>query len=502
MSLKRNIVASYVSQAYVTLIGIITLPLYIKYMGTEAFGLVGFFAMLQASFSLLDLGLTPTISRETARFRAGAHDVLTYRRLFRALSVIFITIAIVGGGSLFLLSGLISEHWLKVKNISGAEVHFALQVMAISVALRWMTGLYRGVVSGSERLVWLGGFNAFIATLRFLGVLPVLWWFGATPSTFFTYQFFVALTEYTGLWLRSKQLLPILSGNQRATLGWSFKPVKSILGFSLSIALTSGIWVVVTQTDKLIMSGMLTLEEYGYFTLAVLVASGIMMVSSPISGAIMPRLVKLDAEGKQEELIQVYRNATQLVTVIAGSVSIVLSAFAEPILYLWTGNKQIAQTAAPVMALYAIGYSFLAVAAFPYYLQYAKGNLKLHIIGSFLYIAILLPVLFLATKQYGMIGAAYAWLFINLLHFTSWTYIVHNKYLQGIHRQWLFRDVMSPLILPICIYLVVNNIMYSNQRTLLFSEIFFVGILIFLTALYSSSYFRRELGKKYQRVKR
>ena len=49
MSLKRNIVASYASQAYVTLIGIIILPLYIKYMGAEAFGLVGFFTMLPPS---------------------------------------------------------------------------------------------------------------------------------------------------------------------------------------------------------------------------------------------------------------------------------------------------------------------------------------------------------------------------------------------------------------------------------------------------------------------
>ena len=31
-------------------------PLYIKYMGAEAYGLVGFFTMLQAWFGLLDMG--------------------------------------------------------------------------------------------------------------------------------------------------------------------------------------------------------------------------------------------------------------------------------------------------------------------------------------------------------------------------------------------------------------------------------------------------------------
>ena len=48
MSLKANIGANYASQLYTTLIGIVLVPLYVKTMGGEAYGLVGFFAMLQA----------------------------------------------------------------------------------------------------------------------------------------------------------------------------------------------------------------------------------------------------------------------------------------------------------------------------------------------------------------------------------------------------------------------------------------------------------------------
>ena len=85
MSLKKNILASYATQIYVTLVGILILPLYLKYMGAEAYGLVGFFTMLQAWFNLLDMGLTPTVARETARFRGGATDALSYLRLLRGL---------------------------------------------------------------------------------------------------------------------------------------------------------------------------------------------------------------------------------------------------------------------------------------------------------------------------------------------------------------------------------------------------------------------------------
>lgn len=137
-SLRKNIIASYASQLYVTGVGILILPLYIKYMGAEAYGLVGFFTMLQASFGMLDLGLTPTIGRETARYHGGSMSALAYRQLFRALSLIFASIALIGGSCLWLLSEVISTNWLQVNELPMGEVVLSVQVMAISVALRWM----------------------------------------------------------------------------------------------------------------------------------------------------------------------------------------------------------------------------------------------------------------------------------------------------------------------------------------------------------------------------
>lgn len=490
MSLKKNIIASYASQIYITAIGILTLPLYIKYMGAEAYGLVGFFAMLQAWFTLLDLGLTPTIARETAKFRAGGYDGLHYRQLFRALNLLFFGIAIIGGTLLFFNAEAIGNHWLKLEKLSITEVSFALQVMAVSVALRWMTGLYRGVVSGSELLVWLSGFNAFIATLRFLVIFPVLWHFGSTPTVFFSFQLFVAIIEYCGLFLKSRSLLPKLDKAQQ--IGFSIKPIKNVFKFSLGIALTSGLWVLVTQTDKLIMSKLLTLEEYGYFSLAVLVASGIMMISAPISSSITPRMTKLYEEGKQDELIALYRKSTQLVTVIAGSITIILAGFSETILYLWTGNKHIAETAAPLLTLYAIGYGVLAVSAFPYYLQYAMGKMRLHVIGSILYVVVLLPTLFWATGHYGIVGAGYAWVIVNVMYLFGYTHIVHNRNLPKLHFSWLMRDIGIIVAFSILTYMSATQII-GNSINLI--ELIFMIPLIVFSALMSSSFFYNFIRK-------
>ena len=451
LSLKKNILANYASQIYVSAIGILILPLYIKYLGAEAYGLVGFFTMLQAWFGLLDMGLTPTIGRETARYKGGSMAPLAFRQLVRALSLIFSGTALIGGGLLFLLSDVVATRWLNFDTLLSSEIVLAVQIMAVSVALRWMGGLYRGIITGSERLVWLSGFNVLIASLRFMAVFMSMWLYGFTPFVFFIHQLVVALIEVLGLLLMSERLLPSIR-NFSEPIGWSFKPIKPVLKFALTIAFTSSVWVLVTQTDKLVLSGILPLADYGYFTLAVLAASGIMVISGPISSAILPRMSRLHAEGKHNELIQLYNNATQLVSVIAGSASIVIAFCAQPLLFAWTGSLEIASQTAPILRLYAIGNGFLAVSAFPYYLQYALGNLRYHLIGNAVMVVVLIPAIIGAATYFGAVGAGYVWLSVNGLYMVTWVGYVHHKLEPGLHWGWLTKNITS-IYIPVLMVL-------------------------------------------------
>ncbi|MCM2379528.1 oligosaccharide flippase family protein [Pseudomonas marginalis] len=455
MSIKKNVIANYASQIYTTLAGILMLPLYLKHMGAETYGLLGFFTMLQAWFNLLDLGLTPTISREAARLKADATRALEFRRLFRSLSVIFLGTAILGGGGIFLLAPYISNKWLNAEIISIGQVEFAVQVMGICVALRWMGGVYRGVISGVEQQVWLGLLNLIITTLRFIIVFPVMWYFGFTAKIFFVYQLFVAVLELIFLWNKSRV---VLCGFKFAvgTIGWSIKPIKSVLKFSMTIAFTSSVWVFATQTDKLLLSKLLTLNEYGFFSLAVLVASTVMVVSGPISSAIMPRMANLYSQNKKTDVIDLYRKSTQLVSLFAGALTLTLLCAGDHLIYAWTGGVTLKDDTALIMKLYALGNGILAIGAFPYYLQYAKGDLKYHLMGNLMMITITLPATYFATTFYGAIGAGFTWLVINLSFLIFWVAYVHKKIIPGLHVDWLFKDVLRVLFPGVLISLLIT----------------------------------------------
>lgn len=426
-------------------------PFYIRYMGAEAYGLIGFFAMLQAWFQLLDIGLTPTMARETALFRGGGTDAASLRRLLRALEGVFVCVGVLGAGILTFYASVIAGHWLKVERLALTEVEGAITLMSMIVAMRWMCGLYRAAISGFERLVWLNVFNSAIATARFVLVVPILIYGNPSPTLFFQYQLFVAIVELIVLATQTYRLLPKFDSlviNSMKSSGR--ESLRRALKFSMRIAFTSSVWVALTQTDKLILSKLLPLTEYAYFTLAVLVASGVMIVSMPISGALISRLTRLHAEGNDKELLELYRNCTQLVAVAAIPASLLLALFPAQILWAWTGSSDAAQRAAPILTLYALGNGMLALGAFPAYLQFAKGDLKLHVVGHALFLFLLVPTLIWATWMNGVIGAGYAWLGANVLYFFLWLPRVHERFYKDLHRTWLLQDVGPVLLSAIC----------------------------------------------------
>lgn len=497
LSLRRNIAANYASQIYATLISILMVPMYLRYMGAEAYGLVGFFAMLQAWFQLLDMGLTPTMARETARFNGGATDALSLRRLFRAMEGVFIAIAILGGAAMMAGSGAIAGSWLKVHQLSIVDVQHSIKLMAAIIALRLVCGLYRGAINGFERLVWLSGFNIAIATARFVLIIPYFMYVGTSPAQFFSYQLALAVIEVIVLGVQTYRLLPaVVEGTRKS---WQWAPFRSVLKFSLSVAFTGSVWVLVTQTDKLILSKLLSLSDYAYFSLAVLVAGGVGVISGPISAALLPRMSKLAAEGDDAGVIRLYRNATQLVGVIAIPATLVLTFFAEQVLWAWTGDADVTQNSSAVLRLYALGNGVLAIGAFPYYLQFAKGDLRLHMIGNAFFVVLLIPILILATLFYGVVGAGCAWLGVNVAYFLIWVPKVHARLVKGLHAKWIRRDVGLISLLSVLGAVLANGVViWPREREQVALYIVILSVVLIFVAAMGSSVIRGAIVAKWR----
>ena len=85
--LKKNITANFVGGLWTGLMGLVFVPLYIHFLGIEAYGLIGIFAALLALFGLLDMGLSTTLNREIARLIVRNGNAREMRDLVRTLEI-------------------------------------------------------------------------------------------------------------------------------------------------------------------------------------------------------------------------------------------------------------------------------------------------------------------------------------------------------------------------------------------------------------------------------
>jgi O-antigen/teichoic acid export membrane protein len=157
-------------------------------------------------------------------------------------------------------------------------------------------------------------------------------------------------------------------------------------------------------------------------------------------------MARLHAEGRHDEVLRLYSQSAQLVSVVAGSLAVTLIVCTESLLFAWSGNREMTAAAAPILRLYAIGNGLLALGAFPYYLQYARGNLRYHFIGNVMLVVLLVPVVILAATRAGGVGAGWAWVVMNLLYLLIWVGYVHAKLEPGLHWKWLASSVI--ILLP------------------------------------------------------
>jgi O-antigen/teichoic acid export membrane protein len=437
MSLKRNILANYLGQAYAGVIGIIMLPVYLRHMGAEAYGLVGFFTMLQAWFQLLDLGLTPTLSRELSRYRAGIMDETQTATLVRVTEWFFGGLGVVGALAVGLAAGWIARDWLKPQHLSVGEMQLCVVLMAGMIAPRWLVGLYRGGLAGLEQMVSLNVAGIALATLRFVGVLAVLLLWTTRPSGFFAYQLGVAFVELAVI----RMLFYRAFSMRTAAVRPRFQTLRSVLGVAGSMAFLAGLWVVISQTDKLVLSWILSLQSYGFFVVAVTLAGGISLLAGPMTQALQPRFAVLFAQGEQAALVKLYRTATQMTTAVVFAIAGVLACFAEPVLRAWTGSVVTAREAARILPLYALGNAVATLLVLAFLVQFAFGKLRWHVLGNCLFSLIWIPGVYLAARQAGAVGAGWVWLGGNLAYLCFWLPYVHRRLLPGLWRRWLLGDV-------------------------------------------------------------
>ncbi|MDP6095808.1 MAG: oligosaccharide flippase family protein [Gammaproteobacteria bacterium] len=490
--MEKNILANLVGSASTAFLSFAFVPFYIHFMGIESFGLVGFFITMQAVFLLLDMGLSATVSRELARLSVMPGSEQEMRNSVRTLELVYAALAAVVVTVVIGVAPWISEKWLDASQMPPETIHQSIVLMAIVIAVRLPTGLYYGGLQGLQRQILLNSVRVLIGVVQSGGVVLVLWLVSPTVEAFFIWQ---AIAAGLGVILLAWSMWHCLPGGERARfqIDW----FRNVWRFAASMSLISAASVILLQTDKIILSKMLTLENFAYYALASSVAMGLYNVISPVFAALYPRFTQLVTSEADVEVRDLFHKSCQLMTVLTMPLALVIAAFSESALQIWTHNGVLAGHSAPILSLLIIGTAMNGMMNVPYALVLAHGWTKLSLYSSIISVLLLVPMLFILVPRYGAVGAATAWLILNAGYIVINAPIIHGKFLNGEFKEWFFHDVGIPSLAAVSMVAIFVITMpdewgYLGQLTWI--------ILAFLASLVCSILMAPAIRRHVQRI--
>lgn len=442
MSFKKNVIANYLGQGWTALMGIVFIPLYIKFLGMEAYGLIGVFAILQAWMTTLDMSITPTLNREIARYKAGAINVEAILDLLRTIEWICAVVALLIVSSIYFVAPLLADSWLKIDKLTNDTVTQALVAMGFVLAARLWEEVYRGAIRGMQQQVWLNAAQSLLATLRWAGVLVVLAWVSPSLQAFFIWQGLVSLISIIIYARKTYYWLP-----DSPRIGqFSLDAIKNVRHFAGGMLIITLLALLLTQVDKLLLSGLLPLEQFGYYTLAGVVAGGLLQLITPINAAIYPKFTELVTLRDDSNLIKKYHESCQLMSAVIIPPALVMAAFAKPVLFIWTGDEVLSNEVAPILSLLVIGTLFNGFMNVPYMLQLAHGWTGYAIKVNLVAVAIIVPSILWAVPKYGSIGAAWAWLILNAGYVLIGIQFMYRRLLPEEKWKWYKESIINPFL--------------------------------------------------------
>ena len=450
-SVRNNIIANFAGSAWTKFLGLAFVPIYIKLMGVEVYGLLGIFMSLVALLSLLELGLSATLNRELSRLSVIENSEQESRNLVRTFEVVYWGIGIVVGIIVIILAPLITRYWINSTNIPSETIQQALLIMGISIAFQWPGTIYTGGLMGLQRQVVLNVIRSVSAAVQHGG------------AVFFLWQSLVALLTSIALAIWLWKSLPKSGQQSKFDKGlivknWQF--ASGMMGISLVI-------ILLTQLDKIILSKMLTLEMFGYYMLAFNVANALHSLVTPISSAFFPKFTQLVASAEKRNLITLYHKGCQLLSVFVLPAAITIAVFSEEILTLWLRDTIAAQNSYQILTLLIIGTAFNALMTLPYTLQLAHGWTKLAFYKNIVAVIILVPLMLWMVQMYQGVGAAWVWIILNLGYIIFEVPIMHRYLLKDEMGRWYRRDIILPIIIVGTIGLIARETLPEDSSNII-----------------------------------
>lgn len=407
-AIAHNTILNLAGQALPLLAGVITVPVILRGLGIERFGLLALCWGVLGYFGMFDLGLGKATTRAVAEV-LGRGELQRLPALAGTCLLSHTVVGILGGLAMSGLTPLMATRILKISPALVPEARTSLLILSAAVPVVVSSAALRGILEAGQRFALVNWVKAPSTALVFL--IPAM----AT-------QFRIGLPGIVLLiglgrlgaglayWKLCHYAFPVL----RNALRVDASLVAPLLSFGSWVTVSNVVGPVLAYLDRFLIGSIVSVSAVAYYSGPYELVARLWILPWSLVFTLFPAVAVLNAHGAHAEMKQIYGRSVKAVVMVVGPLVLLLVFLAKDILRLWLGTD-FAVASAPVLRILAVGVLVVSAANVPFTFLQSLGRADLPAKFHLLELPIYLSLAYWMISRSGIVGAASAWAAIMTL---------------------------------------------------------------------------------------
>ena len=397
----KNISWNFVGSILPLIAAIFSIPILIKHLGVEYFGIFTLALMVIGYFSLFDVGigraLTKFVSVEIGTGNSEKIPIIVGTGLF--LMFLF---SIIG-----LIISIAISSWM-VKSVLIVPIDLQEEtikifyLLSISLPLIIITSGLRGVLEAYQRFALLNIINIPMGVFNFIAPLAVL----PFTNSLFPIVVVLVIGRLLGLLILAISCYRVMNVPIRHVIIQQ-KLIMPMLRFGGWMTVTAIIGPIMVYADRFLIGTVITIAILAYYTTPYEMITKLWIIPSAIIRVLFPVFAMSYIKDK-ERMSSLYFKSMKYIFLIMFPVAIIIVTFANELLTFWLGSV-FANKSYMILQILTIGVLVNSISQVPYTMIQSIGRPDITAKLHFIELPFYLIIVWFMVDFYGIVGAAIAW---------------------------------------------------------------------------------------------
>jgi len=382
-------------------ISFISIPLFIKYLGDQNYGLYILLNSVMAGFGLLNFGVAPATIKFVAE-STGRGDYEEANRFINSTLCFNLIIGVAGALIIVLLASILVHDLFRIPENARDMVLICFYWTAIGWFVSQVTQTLRAIPAAFQNFkLLIFGTTLFSALSTILGILVLSW--RGTLVNLVQANVAVSFFSVLGWFFLARSAFPNMRINF-VILEW--KIIKKTLRYGLWHTIGNLGWIAYSSLDKIIIGIFLPPATVGYYNIAVTICSKLHAGLNSIGVILFPLISYLQGKSDSKGIYKYFINGGWIIASMASIGYLPLVLFGKSFLSIWI-NPIFAEKSSQVFLIVTIAYLIQASSHIRYNFLAGMGKPEWIALGSGISGAVSVFLNITLIPTLGLIGAGF-----------------------------------------------------------------------------------------------